>query len=188
MLPPLKFANGRYWKSLNEATPRRICLGRITGAHGLKGDVKAQLAVDDLETLAAMQSLEVDSVSYQILAARLQKNYFILNLAGVQTREAAEQLVDQDIWIQISRLPSLAAGEYYWFEILDLDVFQADTGDYVGKVKAIMPTPAHDIYVVQSKTAEYFIPAVAGVVLSIDPEAGRLLIAPEGLAAQSGAY
>ena len=173
---------------MNEGLPRRICLGKITGAHGLKGDVKALVAVDDVETLEAVGTLEIDTASYQILTARFQKNCLILNLAEVQTREEAEKLAGKDIWISAGRLPKLAAGEYYWFEILGLEVFRADTGGYLGKVKAIMPTSAHDVYVVQDKEAEYFIPAVAEVILSINPEAGRLLIAPEGLAAQSGAY
>jgi 16S rRNA processing protein RimM len=58
----------------------------------------------------------------------------------------------------------------------------------LGKVQAIMPTPAHDVYVVQEGEVEYLIPAVAEVILSIDPDQGRILIAPEGLATQSGAY
>jgi len=173
---------------LNESTARRICLGRITSAHGLKGEVKAQVAVDDLETLETVGVIELDTVSYQILTARFQKNNLILNLAEVQTREEAESLTGKDIWIDSGRLPKLPTGEYYWFEILGLEVFRADTGGYVGRVKAIMPTPAHDVYVVQEEEAEYLIPAVAEMILSIDPEQGRLLIAPEGLAAQSGAY
>jgi 16S rRNA processing protein RimM len=173
---------------LNESAPRRICLGRITSALGLKGEVKAWAAVDDLETLEAVGELELDTVSYQILTARFQKNCLILSLAGVQTRKQAEMLVGKDIWLDPGRLPKLPAGEYYWFEILGLRVFRADTGDYVGRVKAIMPTPAHDVYVVQEEKVEYLIPAVAEVILSIDPDQGRLLIAPEGLTTQSGAY
>jgi 16S rRNA processing protein RimM len=91
-------------------------------------------------------------------------------------------LVGKDIWIDPERLPTLPAGEYYWFEILGLRVFRADTGDYVGKVTAIMPTPEHDVYVVQEEKVEYLIPAVAEVILSIDPDQGQLMIAPEGLA------
>ena len=146
------------------------------------------MAVDDLETLETVGVIELDTVSYQILTARFQKNNLILNLADVQTREEAENLAGKDIWIDSGRLPKLPAGEYYWFEILGLEVFRADTGGYVGRVKAIMPTLAHDVYVVQEEEAEYLIPAVAEMILSIDPEQGRLLIAPEGLAAQSGAY
>ena len=97
--------------------------------------------MDDLETLEAVGELELDTTSYQILAARFQKNSLILSLAGVQTREQAERLVGKDIWLDPERLPTLPAGEYYWFEILGLRVFRADTGDYVGKVTAIMPTP-----------------------------------------------
>jgi 16S rRNA processing protein RimM len=173
---------------LNEAAPGRICLGRITSAHGIKGEVKALAAVDDLETLAAVGELELDTVSYQILAARFQKNCLLLSLAGVQSREQAEKLVGKDIWIDSGRLPKLPAGEFYWFEILGLSVYRADNGDYLGRVMAIMPTPAHDVYVVQEGEVEYLIPAVADLILSIDPDQGRLLIAPESLATQSGAY
>lgn len=173
---------------MNEDTARRICLGRITSAHGLKGEVKAQVAVDDLETLETVGVIELDTVPYRILTARFQKNNLILNLAQVRTREEAENLAGKDIWIDPGRLPELPAGEYYWFQIVGLKVFRADTGGYVGKIKAIMPTPAHDVYVVQEETAEYLIPAVADVILSIDPEQGRLVIAPEGLTAQNGAY
>jgi len=168
---------------LNKAEPGRICLGRITGAHGLKGEVKAQVAVDDLETLTAVGALEIATASYDLVSGRFQKNGLLLCLAGVETREQAEKLVDKEIWIDPARLPQLPAGEYYWFEILGLSVFRVDTGGYVGKIKAIMPTPAHDVYVVQEAEVEYLVPAVAAVILSIDPDQGRLVIAPEGLTA-----
>ncbi len=170
---------------MNEAlapSPRRICLGRITGVHGIKGEVKALAGVDDYETLEAVGELELDTVPYHILAARFQKNSLVISLAGVQTRQQAERLVGKDIWIDPLRLPKLPAGEYYWFEILGLSVFRVDTGGYLGKVTAIMPTPAHDVYVVQEEEHEYLIPAVADVILTIDMDQGRLLIAPEGLA------
>lgn len=167
---------------------RRICLGRVTGVHGLKGEIKALVGVDDPETLDAVREVELDAVPYQISALRFRKKTLVLSLVGVKTREQAEPLVGKDIWINASDLPKLPAGEYYWFEILGLSVFRADTGDYVGKVKAVMPTPAHDVYVVQEEKVEYLIPAVAAVILAIEPDQGRLLIAPEGLTAQNGAY
>jgi 16S rRNA processing protein RimM len=173
---------------LNEAATGRICLGRITSAHGLKGEVKAVVAVDDLETLETVGVIEVDTVSYQILAARFQKRNLILSLAEVQTREEAEKLAGKDIWIDSGRLPKLPDGEYYWFEVLGLEVFRADTGESVGRIKSIMPTPAHDVYVVREQEIEYLIPAVAEVILSIDPDQGRVLIASKGLATQSSAH
>jgi 16S rRNA processing protein RimM len=91
--------------------------------------------------------------------------------------------VGQDIWIERRQLPPLPPGEYYWFEILGLQVFRADTGACLGKVTAIMPTPGHDVYVVQDDNAEYLIPAVADVILSIAPDQGRIVIAPAGITA-----
>ncbi len=173
---------------MNDGNPRRICLGRLTSAHGIKGEVKALVAVDDLETLEAVGEVELDNVSYKITAARFQKKGLILSLAGVATRNQAESLVGKDIWIYPEQLPELPAGEYYWFEILGLEVYRADTGGHVGQVKAILPTPAHDVYVVRQQGLEYLIPAVADVIVAIEPERGRLVVSPHALAAQPGAY
>ena len=167
---------------MSDPTPPRICLGCITGAHGLKGEVKAQAAIDDLETLAALASLEINGVAYRVEAARFHKNSLVLSLAGVTTRNQAEWLVGREIWIDRQQLPPLPEGEYYWFEILGLEVFRADTGACLGKVTAIMPTPGHDVYVVQGTTGEYLIPAVAEAIVAIEPEPGRIVVAPAGVA------
>jgi 16S rRNA processing protein RimM len=173
---------------LNKAEPRRICLGRITSAHGIKGELKARAALDDLETLEAVGEIEIGTGLYKIFSARFQKNNLILKLSGIESRDQAQQLVGKELWLDARRLPRLPAGEYYWFEILGLEVFREDTGGYVGTIKAILPTPAHDIYVIQEEGAEFHIPAIAEVILAIDPDQGRVVIAPEGLTAQTGAY
>jgi len=166
----------------------KIFLGRIVGVHGLKGEVKATVGLDDVDTLEAVGQVELDGVPYRLLTARLHKNCLFLRLMGVQDRGQAEKLVGQAIWLDRHRLPLLPAGEFYWCEILGLPVFQADTGAYLGKVAAIIPTPAHDVYVVRDKEEEYLIPAVAEAIVAIDPDAGRLVVAPEYVAAQSGVY
>lgn len=172
---------------MSDVASRLICLGRLTSAHGIKGDVKALAAVDDLETLTALGEVVIDAVPYKISAARFQKRSLVLSLAGVRTRDQAEGLVGKDIWVDPGRLPALPDGEFYWFEVLGLEVYRADTGGYLGRVQDILPTPAHDVYVIRDNDLEYLVPAVAEVILAIDLDQGRLVITPHGLAAQSGA-
>ncbi len=173
---------------MSKQASRRVCIGRITRPHGLRGEVRAWVDVDDLETLQALEWLELDDRPYQVLAVRVQNNAFLLSLAGVTTREQAQELAGREIWIDPTQLPPLPPGEYYHFEIIGLPVYVAETLAYVGEVAAILTTPAHDVYVIQGQGQEYLIPAVAQTIKSIDPQSRRLVIAAAGLATANGAH
>ncbi len=167
--------------------PARIRLGRVVGVHGIKGEVKAILEVDGTEVLEQAPALQVGTRKYELLGFRYHKRHYLLQLAEVQDRDQALALVGQDIWLESRWLPALAAGEYYWHQIIGLEVYQAETDEYLGQVAAIMPTPAHDVYIVRRGGEEFLVPAVAAVILAVDLEHGRLVIAPEGWVTASGA-
>jgi 16S rRNA processing protein RimM len=173
---------------LSEKASRRVCIGRLTRPHGLRGEIRAWIEVDDPETLAALDHVEIDGVPYQLLAVRVQKNAFLLSLAGVTTREAAQGLAGREIWIDPSQLPPLPAGEYYQFDIIGLPVYLAETSAYLGEITGILTTPAHDVYVIQGQGVEYLVPAIAQVIVSIEPEHRRMVITAAGLATANGAY
>ncbi|AEB08624.1 ribosome maturation factor RimM [Desulfobacca acetoxidans] len=172
---------------VSASTPRLICLGRVIGVHGIRGEIKVQAEIDDLATLDAVAELWIGGALYRLAEGRFHKRHLLLRVEGVQTRQQAEELVGEPVLVERSCLPALPAWEYYWFEILGLMVYRADNGGYLGKVAAIVPTPAHDIYVVQKHESELLIPAVAEVIQAIDLTEGRLLVSSEGLAALSGA-
>ncbi|MGQ9921691.1 MAG: ribosome maturation factor RimM [Desulfobacca sp.] len=173
---------------MSDRTPRRVCLGRLTRPHGLRGEIRARLEVDDPETLAAVDQVEIDGVPYQLLAVRAQKNAFLLSLAGITTREAAQNLAGREIWIDSHQLPPLPAGEYYQFDIIGLPVYLAETAAAIGTVVGILTTPGHDVFVIQGQGVEYLVPAIAEVIVSIEPEHRRMVITAAGLATAHGAY
>lgn len=173
---------------MSEKRARRVCIGRITRPHGLRGQVKAWVEVDDPDTLAAIGRLELDGVPYRLLAVQPQHKSFLLSLEGVATREEAQALTGRDIWIDPARLPALPAGEYYQFEIVGALVYLAETARLLGEVRAIMTTLAHDIYVIQGDAGEYLVPAVDSVIVSVEPELRRIIITEEGLTTATGAH
>jgi len=173
---------------LSNQADRRVCIGRITKPHGLRGEVRAWLAVDDDDTLAALKTLEVDGALYRLQSLRAQKHTYILGLAGIASREAAQNLTGREIWIDPAQLPPLPEGEFYQFQIIGLSVYRADSGEWVGRVKEILETPAHHVYIIQGGDREYLVPAVASAVLSIEPEQGRMIVAGQGLTTANGAY
>jgi 16S rRNA processing protein RimM len=79
----------------------------------------------------------------------------------------------------------LEEGEYFEHQIIGLDVSTA-SGEHLGRVVEIIYTGANEVYVVQSTGADrrrILVPAIEGVVLEVDLEAGQLIVElPDGLA------
>lgn len=70
-------------------------------------------------------------------------------------------------------LPDLAEDEFYYHEIVGLDVIDNATGQVLGKVAEIMELPANDVWVVKAKGQDdLFIPYIENVVTEIDLDAG----------------
>lgn len=159
-----------------------IGLGRISGAHGIRGAVKvrpdAAAATTDPEVFAALGEVVIGGQTYAILQADRLKNQVLLRLAGVDTRIRAEQLTGRQVLGDRRRFPPLPPGEYYWFQLLGLPVYDAGDGALLGRLQEILPTPGHDVYVVVQGQRELLLPAVAEVVVEINLEEGFLKVAP----------
>jgi len=162
--------------------PHLIGLGRISGAHGIRGAVKvrpdAAAATTDPEVFAALGEVVIGGQTFAILQADRLKNQVLLRLAGVDTRSRAEQLTGRQVLGDRRRFPPLPPGEYYWFQLLGLPVYDVGDGALLGRLQEILPTPGHDVYVVVQGQRELLLPAVAEVVVEINLEEGFLKVAP----------
>ncbi len=171
-----------------------MAVGQIIGVHGVRGELKAQILTDDPSRFDLLTRVFVgpdgaEPVQYGLEGYRLHQKWILIKLEGVDDRARAETLRGQLIQVPSEEAIPLAAGEYYEHQVIGLEVWTAD-GQNLGQVVDILYSPAHEVYVVQSPDAkrpkgnprEILIPAVAGVVLSVDLEAGRLVVElPEGL-------
>jgi 16S rRNA processing protein RimM len=102
-------------------------------------------------------------------------------LESIQSADEALLLVGKEIQIRKESLPDLPEGEYYWFEIIGMEV-ETERGSHLGRIKEIFPTGGHDVYVVQGVRGEINLPAVEGVIRSIDRERRTMRVAwMEGL-------
>jgi len=163
-----------------------IGLGRISGAHGIRGAVKvradAEAATTDPEVFAALGEVWIGGQSYQVLQAERYKNQVLLSLGGVDTRSRAEALAGLTVQGDRRRFPPLPPGEYYWFQMLGLPVVNAADGALLGYLDHIIPTPGHDVFVVLLGEREVLLPAVEDVIVEINLEEGVIKAAPpEGL-------
>jgi len=176
-----------------------IAVGKIVGAHGLKGMVKAIFFSGDAFDPGASVLLEGPSgetKSFGVDEWRPNKKELLLSLEGVDSREAAEALRDHQIMSRRSDLPQTDPGVYYWVDLIGMDVFEKD-GRRLGRLDSIMETGSADVYVIkggvikggvtkgdpadQPKT-EILIPALESIILNVDTEAKTMMVSlPQGL-------
>ncbi len=147
-------------------------IGRIVKLHGVKGKIKIHYFGEDAGRFQLYQKIFIEDGtgrprSYEVLEATSQPSRLILRLKGVETPEEARALVGKEILIEKESLQDLPEGEYYWFEILGMEV-ETEDGRRLGRIKEILPTGANDVYVVQGKKREIFLPAIEGVIRSVD--------------------
>jgi 16S rRNA processing protein RimM len=96
-------------------------------------------------------------------------------------REEAEGLRGSEVSVSKQELPALPEGEYYWFELMGMEV-QSEDGRALGKIFNIVTTGSNDVYEVRGPLGEILIPAIEGVVIGVDAEKKRMTIRiPEGL-------
>ena len=162
-----------------------IPVGKIGKPHGLKGELKFHPFVDE-EMLNAIERLRLKGKGGGYRELRLERlrgtaTRLIAQFAGMSRIEDVEPLVGAEVEACREDFPSLPEGEYYWFEVEGLRVYDEEDR-YFGKVMEIIRTGSNDVYVVRDGSKELLLPMIDSVVKKIDLEEGKLVFHPiEGL-------
>ncbi len=171
------------------AAGARICVGQIGAAHGVRGEVRLRSFTADPQAVASYGPFETeDGRVIAIEALRPAKDHFVATLAGIHDRDAAERLVNAKLFVPRDRLPELsAADEFYHADLIGLSAVNP-AGETLGTVVAIHNFGAGDLIEVRfgasDKTEMIAFNEIN--VPSVDVGAGRVVIQPSPLAAESG--
>ena len=161
-------------------------IGRVVKPHGVRGKIKVDYFGGDPRLFSQYREIFIKNQAgrlqaYEVLEAIPQTPRLILQLKGIEERETVEVLVGKEVLIEKRALPDLEEGEYYWFDLMGIAV-ETERGKKIGRVKEIFSTKAHDIYVVEGKKREIFLPATEEVIQNIDIKKRRMqVVRMEGL-------
>jgi 16S rRNA processing protein RimM len=155
-----------------------VALGRVSGAHGVKGWIKVQSFTEPRENIAQFDSwiLEVHGSErvVEVEGSKPQGNSMLVKLAGVEDRDAAQALTGALVAVMRSALPPCASGEYYWTDLEGLSVRTVD-GQALGTVDHLLATGSHDVLVLGGPAAR-MIPFVAGTIVKDVDLAARVIV------------
>jgi 16S rRNA processing protein RimM len=160
-------------------TPERLLVvGRVTGAFGVRGWVKVHSYTEPREEILAYGPwrLGPEAVAMDVADGQPHGKGLIARLAGVEDRDAAEALRGSDIRVPRSRLPEADPDEYYWADLLGLEV-RTVAGVTLGRVERLLETGANDVLVVAGGGREHLVPFVPGAVVTrVDLDAGEVVV------------
>jgi len=162
---------------------RRVLLGHVVGAHGIKGAVLIRSYTGEPEAIADYGPLEDEagSAHFTLSIEGATAKGLICRIAGVADRTQAEKLKGTALYVPRDRLPPADEGEYYHADLIGLAV-QTDAGAALGTVVAVANYGAGDILEVgtegSGRTVLY--PMTGDVVVSVDLAGGVIVLAPPG--------
>lgn len=159
---------------------RRILVGRIHGAFGVRGEVKLESLTEPPGNLVRYQPWILrDAVGRERevsgAKARVGCKGLIGTLPGIEDRDAADALRGAELFVPRSALPPPKDGEFYWIDLEGLRVENLDGVDF-GRAAFVFSNGANDVLVVRGDR-ERMIPWLRpDFIRALDFDAGRIVV------------
>ncbi len=161
-------------ESLGSLAPRKklnkVIIGHFGKSYGIKGWLKVKSLHRPLADFLKFSMIWVyhqdNWENIQITEGKNLGPSFVVKIAGCDTPEVAKTYANDPIAVLREQLPSLPEGEYYWDDLLGLQVFNQDQV-LLGTIDHLLETGANDVMVLKSNKKR-LIPYTRNVVKSID--------------------
>jgi 16S rRNA processing protein RimM len=153
--------------------PVFLAVGKVRRPHGVHGEVVVEIYTDFPEHLSSNQPIYVGEkhIKLDISSRRLHNEGLLLSFVGITTPEQAGRFRNQVLSIPTSNAFQLPKGEFYFHELLNLEVVD-EAGFLLGTLTEILETGANDVYVVTDASGrELLLPAIPDVILNVDLDA-----------------
>ena len=165
-----------------------LIIGKIGGAHGVRGEVKIQPLTDDVRRFSSLKEClildEKENFKFRktVKGVRFDETRTLVHFEGIDDRDEVGKLTG--LFLAVSREDAVKRpeGRYFIADLIGLTVRDDERGD-PGKIKDIMNTGSNDIIIVSRKGKnELLIPYLNAIVKEVDLEGGIMkVVLPDGL-------
>ena len=156
-------------------TADRIEIGIVARAHGIRGEVRVRLHNPGSTALDGAEVLFLADREYAIESARPVAGAYLVALAGVADRTAAEALRGRPVSVARADI-ELDEDEVLLADLVGCRVELADGSDW-GTVSGL-ELGAQDRLVIRQGEVERLLPVVDEFLVEVDLEARRIVVAP----------
>jgi 16S rRNA processing protein RimM len=157
-----------------------LCLGIVTGAHGVRGLVKIKPYTADPADLLAYGPLSdaAGRRQFAITLLSFTKGEWLARIEGVADRAAAEALRGAELHVPRAALPPPDEEEFYHVDLIGLEAVTTD-GSVFGRVHAVHDFGAGEMLEIRDRTGgSTMLPFTRAAVPSVDLAGGRITVDP----------
>lgn len=164
---------------MTNTAQQMVVMGKISGIYGVRGWLKVFSHTDPRENILSYSPWYLKDAEQwrpvDVIEGRRQGKNVLAHLKGYDDRDAAAALIETEIAINRDQLPQLPEGEYYWSDLLGMQVETVD-GIELGCIDKLMQTGANDVIVVAGER-QRLIPYIKNdVVVNVDLQARRMQV------------
>ena len=154
-----------------DKSPNWVIVGRFGRTHGIKGNIIVHSFTEPYDNIKRytpcyayidQQWRQIKFTHFDVKAKNI-----IAQVEGYETQEHDAKLTNVDIAIENGQLAALSTDEYYWHELVGMQVVNL-TGEKFGEVSAILPTGSNDVLVVQGERRHLIPYILEQFIISID--------------------
>ncbi len=153
---------------------KRVCLGKIVGAHGIKGLVKIRPFGDDptlIEQLSPLFTSEEGEEQVYIALKNSNGKIFLAEIRGVSDRTSAETYTGTELYAKRDMLPELEDSDGYYLEDLKNLTALNQAGEKIGMVRSADDFGAGTLLDFQPQMGQsFYVPLKKEYVADIDLE------------------
>lgn len=135
---------------------KKVCIGKIVGVHGIKGEVKVKSFTEvdtNLDKYGPVENKD-GSKHFDIKVIGHSKELLRVKIKGIDDRTTAESLQGTELYISREVLPELETDEFYLEDLIGLKVLLQENKAQVGTVALVYNFGAGDVLEIKSTEGE----------------------------------
>ena len=154
-------------------TDELLAVGRVSRAHGIRGEVSVQKLTEVEDRFRPGSTLRLeDGRTLTVEKSRPHQQLLLVKFEEIPDRTGAESLRGEVLLVPTEASPEPPAGGFWVHQVVGLEVV-TEEGRSLGRIAEVQGNPANDLWVTDSGA---LIPAVREVVAGVDLDAGRVTI------------
>ena len=144
-----------------------MIIAKILKPQGIRGEVKAELYISDINNFKSIKSVYIENTPYTIKNYSFRNGFLYLSFNEVASRNDAENLRDKEISVEKDELLPLDEGKYYVDDLIGCKVVD-ENGENIGKIRDVNNYGASDILSIRDGSEEVLCPFLDKVFVSIN--------------------
>ena len=132
-------------------TKKKVYLGKIIAAHGVKGLLKVEFynkSVDELKKY--INKIHIDNFQINLNKKFTKGKFTICQLDNYNNRDEVASIIGKEFWIDENNLDKNKVNEYFHKDLIDIKVYDKNN-QYLGEVCAIHNFGAGDLLELRGK-------------------------------------